>query len=801
MNPAGILGVALLLGAANVMAADDWSPLPRPADWPFTVTTAPCPFWASPSCDHDYYVQCKDRPIMTGDPSKGMVWQLEQLQRWLPGGVVAADIFADVKKAAAPGPFGGYMEAAHGVPGSRICPLLDIVQPSTETPEKKEESTYKLWKLLLEKYGSDPCWFNVGGIPVITDYACGGLGPEGVARVSKRLTADGFKFYWISDAIGGLLFALDGKNDKERIEKAMLCTSGVLQFGPPVNHSLGGWAEQRKIFDSLPSPRVLGFGVSSGSYSARGNQRNYVSARGTELLRRDLELMVLLKGDAVNTQTWNDYVESAHFEPSYKHTSSLLEIVRYYAEERVGAQHPADSQPHLYISYRKNIFAGEPLEIELLNLPVAKPFGELDAAIILRDSSGKELSRLPVKLDGGKAEAKVVSWPVPSGIVREMLDVQVELSGAFSKRYLNLPPIPVVSDGRYADPLTFTVPLHRLFTAAPLRLAINGASADIAALMPRLLSVSASGAPATDGVSYLKSGSIINDPSPFSREPVMENYPDDGLRNCALPAEYYGALSQFADGSIAYSNGLWCDVPGQARVHADYWFKDFVPWSSGYGEEWKGKLWDRGGRKYHGTLKSNVPNGALPEWVGVGYFHKALRFDGKGAVVDLPGAMGFPIGPATVELMLKPEAVGKAQAILCEGGELINVYLEADGKIRLRHCNSRRLYDDLVGNTALTPGKWTYVAGTYDMTKMRLYVDGKLDGEIATDGIRPNEGARIGYRFWGGVDPRQGDWGYYQGLLAHLRLLQGASKPEEIAHDAKELLDVYGAAEKGSLVH
>lgn len=793
MNWFRTLLIALTMLDAPLQAADDWAPLPRPDNWPFTVTTAPCPFWASPNFDHGYYSSCKDRPIMTGDPKRGGVWQLEQLQRWLPGGVVAADIFADVNKPAAVGPFGAYMEAAKQVPGSRVFPLLDVVQPSKASQEKREEATYQLWKLLLQTYGGSPQWFKVNGIPVITDYACGGLGVEGVARVTKRLAGDGFMIYWISDAIGGLLYALDGKNDKARIETAMRCASGVLQFGPPVNHQLGGWAEQRQIFSTLPSPRVFGVGVAPGYYSARSGMRNHVSARGTELLRRDLQLMVELKADVVNTQTWNDYVEAAHFEPSYKHTSALLEIVRHYAEERVNAPHPDDTTPHLFISYRKNIFAGEPLKIELLNLPVRKPFGKMDAVVILSRASGRELARLPATLEGAKADVANLIWPVPAEYAREMIDVQLELTGGYGAHYRNLPPIPVISDGRYADPLSFTVPLHRLFTAAPVRLSVSGHTESAVLPAPRILGITAAGAPELEGVSYLKSGAIINDPFLFSRKPVLDNYPDDSLRNSPLSAEYYGALAQFTDGTIAYSNGLWCDLPGFERVHADYWFKNYTPSASGYGPEQKDKLWDRGGRGYHGLLKQHGDAGTPPQWVGLGEFHSALRFDGKGAVVDLPGAMGFPIGSATVELMLKPEGTGRAQAILCEGGELINVYLEADGKIRLRHCNSRREFDDVVGTSTLEPGKWHYVVGTYDMTKLTLYVDGKLEGEVATDGIRPNEGARIGYRFWGGVDPRQGEWGYYQGQLARLRILQGATSPDQISRDTAELDAVYGA--------
>ena len=52
----------------------------------------------------------------------------------------------------------------------------------------------------------------------------------------------------------------------------------------------------------------------------------------------------------------------------------------------------------------------------------------------------------------------------------------------------------------------------------------------------------------------------------------------------------------------------------------------------------------------------------------------------------------------------------------------------------------------------LEPGKWQYVAATYDGEKMKLYLDGELKGEIPQDGKLAGGNILIGENFLGLLD-------------------------------------------------
>ena len=283
-----------------------------------------------------------------------------------------------------------------------------------------------------------------------------------------------------------------------------------------------------------------------------------------------------------------------------------------------GVPHVKDIQPHIIVSYRKAIFAGEPLTIEVLNLPIANAFTTLRGTVVLRDQHDKILARLPFALRADFLAVQTVSYPVSSAIVHDMLDVQVELAAtgtrSFEKTYCNLPPIPVITDGQLSDPLYFSVPLHRLYTDQQISLCVDGSTSNTSIPLPRILSVQAKGAPNVGGVSYLRSGAIINDPTTETAiEPVVDNWPHDPTRHTCSPYEYYGALVQYADGSLAYSRGLWIQDPGIERTWADYHFEQERQWSYARDDSSKGKLFDRTGHGYHGTMKQVLPGkGSVP---------------------------------------------------------------------------------------------------------------------------------------------------------------------------------------------
>jgi hypothetical protein len=423
--------------------------------------------------------------------------------------------------------------------------------------------------------------------------------------------------------------------------------------------------------------------------------------------------------------------------------------------------------------------------------------------VTVKGSDGAVLAKLPFgPLDGTVRSEQTVHYDIPADAHRDMLRVEpvVDATGGFHRAYVNLPAIPVVTDGVLGDPLHYNVPLHRLH-ASPVELAVNGtvAGATVSEASPVMLSVKATGA--LEGVSYMKDGAVINEPTPnTAAHPVLDNWMPDPTFPRPPKADYYGALAQFADGTIAYATGTWLD-DNRDRVWVSYDFRQQDRWAARKLDATK--IRDISGHALHGTLmQAWAGHGSLPHWVPVGYMHDALSFDGVSSEVDL-GILVFPVGPLTVELMVKPDSVGRDQILLSQGGSVAALQLNADGTVSLSRTNDARLTDTAKGTTRLAAGKWTAIVATYDMRTLKLYINGRLDAQVASNGVKSTEGARIGGPFWGATDSKQ----MYAGQVARFRVLTGAATPAQIARDSATLDKVYNtalvawAAQKGTDTH
>jgi len=315
---------------------------------------------------------------------------------------------------------------------------------------------------------------------------------------------------------------------------------------------------------------------------------------------------------------------------------------------------------------------------------------------------------------------------VPATSGRSLINVKVELKAvsptAFQRTYVNLPPIPVLadSDSQLADPLTYNVPLRRLYTGGAVQLLVDGSADGDLAPLPWLLKVGVPAeAPKVAGVSYLRSGAIMNDPIPSTAtQPVLDNWPGDPTWPTPPDWEYYGSLIQFVDGSIAYSNGRMFQEDRSTRNWADYVFIEEDQWPQlKIGQN---KLADRGGRSIHGTLATvKEGTGTTPEWTAIGYLHDALSFDGISSAVDFP-VSAYPAGPVTAELLVRPRELGRVQTILSQGGDVCGVTLRPDGTLSVSRLNENRQYDVAVGTTALPVNEWASIVVTFDGTSLRL---------------------------------------------------------------------------------
>jgi hypothetical protein len=125
-----------------------------------------------------------------------------------------------------------------------------------------------------------------------------------------------------------------------------------------------------------------------------------------------------------------------------------------------------------------------------------------------------------------------------------------------------------------------------------------------------------------------------------------------------------------------------------------------------------------------------------PLWVD-GKFGKALYFDMGATGVDyitVPDSDVLDLEDAvTVMAWIKPEELSGLRFILKK--EAVYEPILDDDKACFYIANPSEAWrDPAKGSTSLNTNEWCHIAGTFDGSTLKIYVNGKLDGEAKFDG-------------------------------------------------------------------
>ena len=154
----------------------------------------------------------------------------------------------------------------------------------------------------------------------------------------------------------------------------------------------------------------------------------------------------------------------------------------------------------------------------------------------------------------------------------------------------------------------------------------------------------------------------------------------------------------------------------------------------------------------------------------------SISLNGTSAYAEVPNSSSLNIvGPLTMEAWIKlPSVPTSYQPILDHSPSLGNeggydMYVTDTGKARM-DIFYYPSYQYLIGATTLTPNAWHHIAGVYDGSQLRLYVDGQLDGSVNLSS--PMTGTAVQLRI--GRNNYLYTPIYFNGLIDEARISTGA---------------------------
>ena len=270
-----------------------------------------------------------------------------------------------------------------------------------------------------------PNAFRLDGRVVMTEYGAKTFTPEDLAFYDKVRTAlaekfgpDRFyvlpyapilpKFYGTDEPVAPDIL----KQAEARLREMLRHLDGFVWDG---RESICARRFRGKMRDEIWTPLVRKIldepafrGKRLGVLIRPGHENSYLcgytlDSAGTQTLRENLESATKMRADLVIGAEWDEENENTFFAPTVANGHSSQRILAYYADRWAGRKpsvFPGDdiSIPNLIVSTRRSLMAGEPLEVEVANVPDGTfAGGAFEVEVSLHDRYGTAVWTWPTQ--------------------------------------------------------------------------------------------------------------------------------------------------------------------------------------------------------------------------------------------------------------------------------------------------------------------------------------------------------------------------------------------------------------------
>ena len=249
-------------------------------------------------------------------------------------------------------------------------------------------------------------------------------------------------------------------------------------------------------------------------------------------------------------------------------------------------------------------------------------------------------------------------------------------------------------------------------------------------------------------------------------DPALVTSHSQTLANLSAGATYhYRVLSSDAAGNPAASGDFTFTTPTASANLMGHW--QF--------EEGSGSIaGDSSGNGNFGTLLNG------PAWTA-GIAGGGLSFDGVDDAVDVGNNASLnPANSLTLAVWVNSGNLTATQMVFSKYGALIQYFirLQTGGGLRFS-LNAGGVTTDLNSGATLSVNTWHHIAGTYDGTAMRFYIDGVLDSSVAKTGAMTDNGSNVQ------IGRRSNNRMFFKGALDEARIYDRALSSQEV----KDLYD------------
>ena len=651
----------------------------------------------------------------------------------------------------------------------------------------------KNWKTFKDDIKNHPNVYRIDGRPVVLLYSPAGFQPEQWKTIFDGLEKEFGPMVFLANLRG-----LRGAVMSDTTELAKEVRRYMPYFDGVSNYGSSGVENQRKIAEAIAPimhnefPQKIYEGCIHGTYTCHFHMGG-LAVDLSQYYRDSFDLMTKANPDSINITNLFDHYENSLIFPCYEREDFMIRYAQYWSSTRPnGKPFPKIKTPELVVTnHVMNLLGREDVRMEVIGFPFDANDTKVKIQLDLCDTTGKVIKSYPEELLDLSKTAQVRSYTFPALEAEKYRGVAPRLRYTWMKKNykMNYNPMTLIAAG---------VRSYRMYWARSTKNAlILRGGADSLWYMGNVSTGGTLSYPRggiVNFMAYLKPrwGEGKRNMN-YSQYAIKRNGNEfyrstEGINrlnaNLALPLPASGEALQYfhlemenAEGVKFQTLPIWVAPPTRkGMVKIPVWTPDkkiteveieefrvpyyYYPCNTNSGNV----LLDVSGYVHNGNIAGGGYGGGHLGHTGYYYYHNGpiapntkvkfmrdekgkgfYRFGGKDSITIM-GGTAMPYA-STYEISVRVPELGTKMGLFGTGNNQINLAILPDGKLWLQRANERegkaakppkKIFNaEIVSKDRIQVGKWHRVAVTYDLKKIRLYLDGKLQGEAD---VPPSEG-------------------------------------------------------------